>query len=115
MFTLKITYRPLYIIALYRHRYFTQKLFMRIKKYVQCQKYESFENNGTKMGCIFPMVNSSEFRMRQYSNHDHRQNAATLSIKTRKILNSENIKFFCTIDFSFLNDFLVFAYHTSKW
>ena len=49
MFTLKITYRPLYIIALYRHRYFTQKLFMGIKKDVQCQKYESFKNNGTKI------------------------------------------------------------------
>ena len=80
MFTLKITYRPLYIIALYRHRYFTQKLFMRIKKYVQCQKYESFENNGTKMGCIFPMVNSSEFRMRQYRDDDHREDAPHFNI-----------------------------------
>ena len=49
MFTLTITGRPLYIIALYRHRYFTQKLFMGIKKDVQCQKYESFKNNRTEI------------------------------------------------------------------
>ena len=49
MFTLTITGRPLYIIALYRHRYFTQKLFMRIKKHAQCQKYESFKNNRTEI------------------------------------------------------------------
>ena len=54
MFTLTITGRPLYIIALYRHRYFTKKLFMRIKKHAQCQKYESFKNNGTKIGVHLP-------------------------------------------------------------
>ena len=80
MFTLTITGRPLYIIALYRHRYFTQKLFMGIKKDVQCQKYELFENKGTKIGCIFPMVISSGFRMGQYRDDDHREDASHFHI-----------------------------------
>ena len=51
MFTLTITGRPLYIIALYRHTYFTQKLFMRNRKDVQCQvkSLSHLKNGGTNI------------------------------------------------------------------
>lgn len=51
MFTLTITGRPLYIIALYRQRYFTQKLFMRNRKDVQCQvkNMSHLKNSGTNI------------------------------------------------------------------
>ena len=96
-----------YLIIFQRRFIFEYK--QNINKAAENPKWCQF-NSVTKIGCLFSVVISSEFRMRQYSNHDHRQNAGPLSIKTRKIP-----KFLCTIDFSFLNDFLGFAYHTSKW
>ena len=55
---------------------------------------EKNETNVSKVGCVYPMVNWSEFRMGQYRDNDHREDTSHFNLSQLGTGNLDVISFY---------------------